>query len=160
MLTARVVVPTPPLGEKKVTISPDGRPERAASGVTRPARMSSASTFAASSWRAKPVLTTSSAPASRKAIRASTSSAGATTRTGVGSDAAARMRPMAPLTARPSAITRSNEPSRRAPTAAAGVVTLVVTYPADPSCVSSSARSSSVGAQIRIGLAAIGRFPA
>ena len=54
MLTARVVVPTPPFGEKKVTISPVGRSGRAASGVTRPARISSASTCAASSWRAKP----------------------------------------------------------------------------------------------------------
>ena len=76
-------------------------------GVTRPDRIRSASTRASSSRCAQPAARTSSAPASRKAIRASTSPAGATTRHGVGMVEAVRMEPMAPVTERPSATTRS-----------------------------------------------------
>ena len=67
---------------------------------------------------------TSSAPASRNAIRASTSWAGATTRIGVTvPERAVRSDEMAPEAARPSATMRSNSLARMAATASAGVVT-------------------------------------
>ena len=106
VLTANVVVPTPPFGEKKVTISPAALRVRS-SGRSRPARMRSASTRASSSFGANDEAMTSSAPASRNAIRASTSPAGATMRTGVGTGEAPRMPEIAPDTASPSATTRS-----------------------------------------------------
>ena len=80
MLTARAVVPTPPLGEKNAMSCPV--PGVAGPGATVPARMRSALTRASSSRRANPASITSSAPASRKAMRASTSSGGATMRIG------------------------------------------------------------------------------
>ncbi len=61
MFTARVVVPTPPFGLKKATIS--ALPECAGvSGWTLPVRMSCAMTRPSSSLRAKPPTMTSSAP--------------------------------------------------------------------------------------------------
>jgi hypothetical protein len=51
-LTARVVVPTPPFGEKKVMMSPAAAP-RSVIGRSRPYRISSASTRLSSSRGAK-----------------------------------------------------------------------------------------------------------
>ncbi len=126
VFTARVVVPTPPFGEKKAVISPAAAP-RSARGRRRPKRMRSASTRPSSSRAVNSVLITSSAPASRNAMRASTSPAGAITSTGVGLASEAVWRePIAPETERPSATTRSIGPSPRAATAAGAVATVVI----------------------------------
>ena len=125
-LTASVVVPTPPFGEKKVTILPAPLPA-APSGRALPVRIRSASTRASSSVEAKLAAITSSAPASRKAMRASTSPAGETTISGTCFVVAPRMRAIAPETASPSAMIRSNGSTRSALTASAAVSTAVVT---------------------------------
>ncbi len=150
VLTARVVVPTPPFGLKNVTISPvPGCAPRSA--AIRPVRMRSAVTRPDSSVGSKPPEITSSAPASRNAMRASTSWAGATTRIGViRPSAAVRSEAMAPDAASPSATIRSIGSWRIVATASAGVVTDATLWPASTSASSSSVRSSSPRAQMRI----------
>jgi len=91
-----------------------------------PVRIRSASTRASSSSAAKLAAITSSAPASRKAIRASTSPAGDTTISGTCFVVAPRMRAIAPETASPSAMMRSKGAVRSALTASAAVSTVVV----------------------------------
>ena len=120
VLTAKVVVPTPPLGEMKTMISPAGCPDGAPVRM-RPARMRSASTRASSSLRTNSAATTSSAPASRNAMCDSTSPAGAITSSGAWLGDARRIVGMAPETASPSATIRSMSASPRMVTASPGV---------------------------------------
>ena len=123
MFTARVVVPTPPFGLKNAMISAEPVCE-AKSVAARPVRMSRAMTRPASSVGAKPPAMTSSAPASRNAIRASMSCAGETIRIGViRPSLAVRSEAIAPEAARPSATMRSTGVLRIAATPSAGVAT-------------------------------------